>query len=155
MHVLLNPFRLISSSTDESQVVVFLVVMADLQMPYSPTADGSQVVLSIDTIYGTPVSQGQLRLLHLEGFDGLGVLHCSFRPYELLDPQTPAYIATSYTWNPEERVWYGVYDTSPKPVTINGQIIQISDKVANIMSLMYQVDLFTLSHESNFADFVH
>lgn len=110
-------------------------------MPYCPKVDGSIEIQSIDTIYGTPVSDGQLRLLHLEGFDDSGVLQCRFQPYDLVGAQTPAYIATSYTWNPEERVWYGVYDTAPKPVMINGQVTQISDKVANIMSLMYQVDL--------------
>lgn len=115
-------------------------------MPYSPELDGSHEIHSIDTIYGTPVSEGQLRLLHLEGFEDSGVLRCSFRSYDLVGDQNPAYIATSYTWNPQERVWYGVYDTAPKPVMINGQITQISDKVANIMSLMYQVNNWLLKY---------
>ena len=50
-----------------------------------------------------------------------------------------SYAAISYTWDTDDRIWYEQYTVEPKAICVDDEIVAVSDKVANILSLMCQV----------------
>ena len=72
-------------------------------------------------------------------YDNYGVLRCSLLRVPFREEALIPYAAISYTWNEAEKLWYGDYDTSQKPVRINGVAVLVRDKVANIICLAEQV----------------
>ncbi|KAK7181922.1 hypothetical protein DPSP01_009519 [Paraphaeosphaeria sporulosa] len=113
--------------------------MGNFQMPYEPDIGDRQVQSATRIVYNDAVGPGQFRLLELNGTDAHGLLQCSLKTHRLKDGDFPSYSAISYTWDPSERVWYGTYDPSAdQPILLNGTLTAVSNKVANIMSLMYQ-----------------
>lgn len=112
-------------------------------MPYLPRVAYEPALLA--TVY-EPLEPGEMRLLQLYGHDEQGVLLCTLSHVSLDrsiagEDDEGTYTAISYTWNIHDRIWYGVYSTEPKPVFIDGKLVLISDKVANILSLMCQVQV--------------
>lgn len=114
-------------------------------MPYQPTWSPSSLPLSpLSDVYRQSLCPGEIRLLVLEGPDSRKFLRCRTEQVNL--SAKPAYTAISYTWDGSEKLWYGNYDSSPKPVLIDGVLTGItqagideveSDKVANILNLMW------------------
>lgn len=114
-------------------------------MPYQPTWSSSRLPLSpLSDVYRQGLGPGEIRLLVLEGPDSRKILRCRTEQVNLAEK--PAYTAISYTWDGNEKLWYGNYDSSPKPVLIDGVLTGItqagideveSDKVANILNLMW------------------
>lgn len=78
-------------------------------------------------------------MLQIIGYDRYGIMRCSIVRAEFNEDTTYPYTAISYTWNEAEKIWYGDYDTSPKPVRLNGIAVLVPDKVANIICLAHQV----------------
>ena len=89
-------------------------------------------------IYRT-LDREEFRLLQVHGYDNYGVLRCSLLRVPFREEALIPYAAISYTWNEAEKLWYGDYDTSQKPVRINGVAVLVRDKVANIICLAEQV----------------
>lgn len=114
-------------------------------MPYQPSRSSSSLPLSpLSDIYRQDLGPGEIRLLVLEGPDSRNILRCRTEQVNLA--ARPAYTAISYTWDGNEKLWYGNYNSSPKPVLIDGVLTGItqagideveSDKVANILNLMW------------------
>lgn len=114
-------------------------------MPYQPILSFSCLPLSpLSDVYRQGLGPGEIRLLVLEGPHSRKILRCRTERVKL--SARPAYTAISYTWNGNEKLWYGNYDSSPKPILIDGVLTDIthaaideveSDKVANILSLMW------------------
>ena len=115
-----------------------------LNIPYRPRVHCGSQLPNLESIY-SPLGEHDFRLLKLLGYDEYGILRCSLLHAQLGDDATPPYSAISYTWNEAEKLWYGDYDTSPKPVRINGTAVLVSDKVANIACLAQQVYRHSLS----------
>lgn len=114
-------------------------------MPYQPSWSSSSLRLSpLSDVYRQALGPGEVRLLVLEGPDSRKILRCRTEQVNL--SARPAYTAISYTWDGNEKLWYGNYDSSPKPVLIDTVLTGItqagidvveSDKVANILNLMW------------------
>lgn len=114
-------------------------------MPYQPSWSSSSLPLSpLSDVYRESLGPGEIRLLVLEGPDSRNILQCRTEQVNL--SARPAYTAISYTWDGNEKLWYGNYDSSPKPVLIDRVLTGItqagideieSDKVANILNLMW------------------
>ncbi|KAI0183359.1 heterokaryon incompatibility protein-domain-containing protein [Xylaria flabelliformis] len=102
------------------------------ELPYEPKLQYDQSISGLDNIY-KPVGAGEFRVLNVEGRDSQGCLVVSLHCQPLQSP--PPFAAISYTWNEQDRLWYGEYDARPKPIRINGELVLVSDKVANILSL--------------------
>lgn len=107
-----------------------------MAIPYRPLHNSDASSLSNSALYQS-LSPAHFRLLRLEGFTVQGVLECFFQCTPLSDPGE--YSATSYTWNETEHIWYGDHDPSPKPIWVDGTLVKVSDKVANILCLALQV----------------
>jgi hypothetical protein len=107
-------------------------------LPYDPKVNFKGPLPALASVY-TPLGKDEYRLLQVSGFDHYSILRCTLRntPFEV--DTTPSYTAISYTWNETERIWYGEYDTSEKPVRINGTAVWVRNKVANILCLAQQV----------------
>jgi hypothetical protein len=106
------------------------------ELPYQPKLQHAENVSELNTIY-RPVTVGEFRLLKVESCDSQGCLVTSLRCQPLQSP--PPYVAISYTWNEKDRLWYGEYDSHPKPIRINGALVLVPDKVANILGLALRV----------------
>lgn len=117
-----------------------------LRMPYRPS-----VVDEPSKLYKIyqPLHPDEIRLLQLTEHDESGVLLCNLQYVcidavaGLEDAKVP-YTAISYMWDIEDRVWYGHYSTEPKAIYVDGELVMVSDKVANILSLMCQVRIGSL-----------
>lgn len=120
--------------------------MADAipHLPYRPQACIDGLLQPLSTVY-LPLEENELRLLRVEGYDEHGILQCVLEHAGLWDEGLPSYAAISYTWNEADKLWYGNYDTSPKPIRINSEIVLVTDKVANILSLAAQVGMSPLN----------
>ncbi|KAI0437990.1 heterokaryon incompatibility protein-domain-containing protein [Xylaria telfairii] len=103
-----------------------------LEFPYQPKPENGQHASELNTIY-KPVTAGEFRVLNVEGRDSQGYLVTSLHCQPLRSPVP--FAAISYTWNEQDRLWYGEYDSCPKPIRINGALVLVADKVANILSL--------------------
>ncbi|KAI0973400.1 heterokaryon incompatibility protein-domain-containing protein [Xylaria arbuscula] len=99
-------------------------------LPYRPNIDLKRNLSDIKTVY-EPIRSGEFRVLQVGGFDSQGCLVTSLHHRRLQEPGQ--YVAISYTWNEKDKLWYGDYDTSPKPVLINGTMVRVTDKVASII----------------------
>ena len=108
------------------------------QMPYCPRSRFQSQLPPLRDIY-RPLDQGEFRLLQVHGYDKFGILRCSLRHTPCNQGRITRYSAISYTWNQSERLWYGDYDASPKPVRIDGVAVLVPDKVANIICMALQV----------------
>lgn len=100
------------------------------RLPYKPHFSGSAG--SLARIYGI-VDRGHIRTVHIEGFDANGVLQCQLRVHGLSDEH---YSTISYVWNPETSIWYNRPTQRGKPISINGKIVSVRDKIADILCLM-------------------
>jgi len=114
--------------------------MAAFNLPYNPRCPWEAPGLPESMIY-EDLDIGQFRVLRLNGYTDQGVLKCSLRG--AFHETVSKYSAISYTWNETERVWYGKYNASPKPIWINDKLVQVVDKVANILCIAMQVSLQT------------
>ena len=109
-----------------------------LKMLYCPRVQFQRQLPTLASVY-KPLHREEFRLLQLEGYDSFGLLRCSLGHTPFREDAIAPYAAISYTWNEAEKLWYGDYDTSPKPIRINGVAVLVSDKVANIICLAEQV----------------
>lgn len=107
-----------------------------IELPYQPNLRRAEPVSSLQSVY-TPVRPGEFRLLKVVGRDSQGCLLTNLHRQQLQD-HLP-YIAISYTWSEKDRLWYGKYDISSKPIRINDVLVVVSDKVANILCLALKV----------------
>ncbi|KAI0479915.1 heterokaryon incompatibility protein-domain-containing protein [Xylaria cf. heliscus] len=101
-------------------------------LPYQPKLQHGQHISELKTIY-KPLGAREFRILNVEGYDSQGCLVVSLHCEPLQSPRP--FAAISYTWNEQDRMWYGEYDSCRKHIRINGQLALVSDKVANILSL--------------------
>lgn len=86
-----------------------------------------------------PLHDYEFRVLRLEGYDESGILKCTLQHASFVADSHEPYCAISYTWK-EERVWYGKYDyTISQPIWIGDNLVMVSNKVSNILSMMFQV----------------
>ncbi|KAK3707026.1 hypothetical protein LTR37_012358 [Vermiconidia calcicola] len=108
-------------------------------MPYCPRVQFGSQLPTLESIY-KPLGQDGFRLLQLLGYDDYGILRCSLQHARFQDDTTLPYSAISYTWSEAGKIWYGDYDTSQKPIRINGAVVLVSHKVANIGCLAQQTD---------------
>jgi hypothetical protein len=108
------------------------------EMPYCPRGRFQSQLPILGCIYRT-LAPEEFRLLQVHGYDKFGILQCSLRHVLFKQDTVAPYSAISYTWNESEKLWYGDYDASPKPVRIDGVAVLVSDKVANIICLALQV----------------
>jgi hypothetical protein len=100
------------------------------RLPYKPEFSGSAG--SLAQIYDI-VERGNIRIVHIRGFDANGVLQCELRSHGLSDEH---YSTISYVWNPETSIWYTRPTQRGKPISINGRIVSVRDKIADILCLM-------------------
>lgn len=100
------------------------------RLPYEPEFCGKSLPLA--NIYSR-VQEDSIRVIRIQGFGGKGLLKCRLETQGL--EQGP-YTAISYTWNPNASVWYQPPSKDGKLVRINGQVVSIRDKVADILCLM-------------------
>ncbi|TRX90259.1 hypothetical protein FHL15_008804 [Xylaria flabelliformis] len=112
------------------------------ELPYEPKLQYDQHISGLNTIYN-PIGASEFRVLNVEGRDSQGCLVVSLHCQPLQSP--PPFAAISYTWNEQDRLWYGEYDACPKPIRINRELALVSDKVANILSLALKVYVFLTS----------
>lgn len=71
-----------------------------------------------------------------KGFDDYDSLVCSLQNTPL-NTAAGTYTAISYTWNENERIWYGTnHEPSPQTILIDELAIKISGKVAAILVLV-------------------
>lgn len=108
------------------------------QMPYRPRGQFRGQLPPLSDIY-RPLDRDEFRILQIHGYDSYGILRCSLRHVPFKQDVMVSYSAISYTWNEAEKLWYGDYDTSPKPVRIDGVAVLVPDKVANIICTAVQV----------------
>jgi hypothetical protein len=111
-------------------------------LPYDPKVNFKGPLPALASVY-TPLGKVEYRLLQVSGFDHYGILRCTLHnmPFEM--DTTPSYTAISYTWDEAERIWYGEYNMSEKPVRINGTAVSVRNKVANILCLAQQVRMLS------------
>ena len=107
-------------------------------MPYCPSVRFDGQLPPTATIYHY-LDPNEFRLLEVHGYDHCGILHCSLRHLPFEKAEISSYAAISYTWNPRDKLWYSDYDDSEKPIRINGVVVLVADKVANIICLALQV----------------
>ena len=117
------------------------------EMPYCPRSQFRGQLPELKDIYRL-LDAEEFRLLQVHGYDNFGILRCSLRHVTFKQDKVIPYTAISYTWNESEKLWYGDYDTSPKPVRIDGVAVLVPDKVANIICLALQV-MTTMTQEQS------
>lgn len=106
-----------------------------LNLPYRPRCRWDAPPLSGGIDYQV-LTGNQFRVLSLDGLTSQGALKCSLRTTS--HSEVPTYTAISYTWNESDKIWYGESSTAPKPIWIDAKLIQVPDKVANILYLALQ-----------------
>ena len=108
-------------------------------MPYRPRVQFEGQLPNLASIY-ISLDREEFRLLQVQGYDNFGILRCSLIHTPLQGDATIPYSAISYTWNESDKLWYGDYDTTPKPIRINGVAVMVPDKVANMICLVEKDD---------------
>jgi hypothetical protein len=102
------------------------------RLPYSP--HGGQSSRPLAEVY-SPVQRGYIRVVHIQGFDDDGLLVCSLDTQALTDEAAAPYTAISYTWSEGTSIWYGKPRTKDKPIKVNGIVVSVRSKIADILCL--------------------
>ena len=109
------------------------------KLPYQPSRPAATLLHPLSELY-KPLARGYIRLLLILDFNADGIVTCSLDPVALEDAER-TYTAISYTWDEQERRWYGKHNTLPKVIIINGNHVIVPDKVANIIAMMERSQL--------------
>lgn len=104
-----------------------------LQMPYQPKIAASGPFIGDSGIYRF-LAPTQIRLIEINSLDNRGALHCRLQYVERASPRT--YTAVSYAWALEESIWYGKPHGRDLPLYMDGKLVNVREKAANILSLM-------------------
>jgi hypothetical protein len=100
--------------------------------PYKPTYGGDPPLLHEAGIY-RPLRASQLRLIRLQDFQN-GLLVCQLEHEERREGV--GYSAISYVWDKSTSIWYQGADNEARPVIVNGTVVLVPEKPANILAYM-------------------
>jgi len=120
----------------EIQLESYFVTMVENvspRLPYIPRTTEDSV--GLPSLY-TDVQHGFIRVVKIGVFGQDGLLMCKLNIQKL---NHEPYTAISYTWNPETSVWYGNPVMQMKPIRLNGHVVLVRHKIADILCLMQYV----------------